>query len=237
MREFNISNDKKRDAFVGLDNLPQKPKVKYVLEDGTDSKNIKILRGTMDTSLDELKKKYDEDMVKIGEEIINGDPEIDVELFGKMLTATKKLYIDNNDQIVYRINVKEIVKDPEGNIKEERDAEKREANVTNEIPLRWTGKTFPKDAAIKKFVFSRKYQLKHVNGLTYDFLYDMAKTLQEANALMFVGGGPKGVDPIILTANGEPQRGFLEGRTDGDKYCLILHLTNLELKSVVTDED
>lgn len=92
-------------------------------------------------------------------------------------------------------------------------------------------------AAVKKFVFSRKYQIKHVNGLTYDFLYDMAKTLAESNALMFMGGGPKGIEPIILTTGGEPQRGFLEGRIDGNKYCLILHLTNLELKNIITDED
>ena len=235
MRQLNLSNDKKRDALVGLDNIPQKPAIKYVLPDGSDSKNIKILRGTMDTSIEALKKQQ-EDMVAIGEEIILGDPDVDIELFGKILTATKKLYLDNNDEIVYRIQMKEIVKNPDGSIKEERDAEKREANVTDEIPLRWTGKLFPKDAAIRKFIFSRKYQLKHVNGLTYDFLYDMAKTLAESNSLMFMGGGPKGIEPIILTAGGEPQRGFLEGRVEGDTYCLILHLTNLELKSI-TDEN
>jgi len=236
MKQLNISNDKKRDAFVGLDNLPPKPAVKYVLQDGSDSKNIKILRGTMDTSLEALKKQYP-DMVELGEEIINGDPEIDTELCGKLLNSTKKLYLNGNDEIVYRIQIREIVKAPDGTIKEERDAERREMNVTEEIPLRWTGKLFPKMAAVKKFVFSRKYQIKHVNGLTYDFLYDMAKTLAESNALMFMGGGPKGIEPMILTTGGEPQRGFLEGRVEGDKYCLILHLTNLELKSIITDED
>ncbi|NDV57652.1 hypothetical protein [Bacteroides sp. 519] len=236
MKQLNISNDKKRDAFVGLDNLPQKSSIKYVLPDGSDSKNIKILRGTMDTSLDALKNEYT-DMVELGEAIIKSDPEIDTELFGKLLSRTQKLYLNGNDEIVYRIHIKEIVKAPDGTIKEERDAERREMNVTEEIPLRWTGKLFPKTAAVKKFVFSRKYQVKHVNGLTYDFLYDMAKTLAESNSLMFMGGGPKGIEPIILTTGGEPQRGFLEGRIDGNKYCLILHLTNLELKNIITDED
>lgn len=236
MKQLNISNDKKRDAFVGLDNIPQKPTIKYVLQDGSDSKNIKVLRGTMDTSLEALKKEHP-DMVELGEEIIKFDPEIDIEQFGKLLSSTKKLYLNDNDEIVYHIRIKEIVKAPDGTIKEERDAERREMNVTEEIPLRWTGKLFPKMAAVKKFVFSRKYQIKHVNGLTYDFLYDMAKTLAESNALMFMGGGPKGIEPIILTTGGEPQRGFLEGRIDGNKYCLILHLTNLELKNIITDED
>ncbi len=189
----------------------------------------------MDTSLDVLKEKYT-DLVELGKEIINSDPEVDLELFGKIMNSTRRLYLDNDNQVVYSVQMKEIVKNLDGSVKEERAVIKKESNITSEIPLRWTGKLFPKMDAIKKFVFTRKYQLKHVNGLTYDFLYDMAKTLSESNALMFVGGGVKGIDPIILTTGGEPQRGFLEGRVDGDKYCLILHLTNLELKSI-TNED
>jgi len=34
----------------------------------------------------------------------------------------------------------------------------------------------------------------------------------------------------VFSQGGEPYRGFLEGRIDGDRYCLILHLTNLEVK-------
>ncbi|ODS32091.1 MAG: hypothetical protein SCARUB_02798 [Candidatus Scalindua rubra] len=58
----------------------------------------------------------------------------------------------------------------------------------------------------------------------------MAKELHDKNALMFVGGGQKGNEPLILTTGGTPYRGFLEGRVKDDTYCLILHLTNLELK-------
>ena len=36
----------------------------------------------------------------------------------------------------------------------------------------------------------------------------------------------------MLDRNGTPYRGFLEGRVDGDKYLLLLHLTNLELKEL-----
>jgi len=28
-----------------------------------------------------------------------------------------------------------------------------------------------------------------------------------------------------------PYRGFLEGRTKGTEYCLLLHLSNIELKA------
>jgi hypothetical protein len=110
------------------------------------------------------------------------------------------------------------------------------SNVTGESIVQWSGRKFPKGETIRKFVFQRKVQIKHISGLTYDFLYAMAKDLHESDSLMFMGGGKKGNEPLILTQGGEPYRGFLEGRIDGDKYCLILHLTNMEVKRI-TDEN
>ncbi len=88
-----------------------------------------------------------------------------------------------------------------------------------------------KQEACRKFVFSGKVQLHHINGLTFDFLFGMAKELEEKNKLMFLGAGPKSNQPLILRRGGSPYRGFLEGRTQGDKYCLVLHFSNLELKA------
>jgi hypothetical protein len=76
-------------------------------------------------------------------------------------------------------------------------------------------------------------QLHHINGLTYDFLYGMARELEGKNCLMLVGAGPKSNQPLILRRGSTPYRGFLEGRTQGDKYCLILHFSNMELKAPV----
>jgi hypothetical protein len=58
----------------------------------------------------------------------------------------------------------------------------------------------------------------------------MAKQLSTGNTMMFVGGGKKGSDPIVLSLGGTLYRGFLEGRVEGEKYCLILHLTNMEFR-------
>ena len=79
-------------------------------------------------------------------------------------------------------------------------------------------------------MFAKKYQLGHVNGLTYDFLYEMAKNLHEKDALMMIGGGPKGTEPLVFQEGGKGYRAFLEGRIQGGKYLLLLHLSNLELK-------
>ena len=73
-------------------------------------------------------------------------------------------------------------------------------------------------------------QLQHTDGLTYDFLFAMAKDLEASQSLMLVGSGDKGTSPLIFQANGSPYRGFLRGQTSGKSYRLILHLSDLELK-------
>ncbi|MEM9413397.1 MAG: hypothetical protein AAGA30_19975, partial [Planctomycetota bacterium] len=88
-----------------------------------------------------------------------------------------------------------------------------------------------KKEAIRKFVFANKLQLTHINGLTYDFLFDMAKDLESKESLLMVGGGAKSNQPLILRRGSVPYRGFLEGRTNGERYLLLLHLSNMELKS------
>jgi hypothetical protein len=83
-----------------------------------------------------------------------------------------------------------------------------------------------------KVVFVKKYQLHHVNGLTFEFLYDIAKQLEDEQSLMIVGAGKNGKDPLVFQDGGKKYRGFLEGRTQGKKYLLVLHLSNLELKDI-----
>ena len=72
------------------------------------------------------------------------------------------------------------------------------------------------------------------------FIYSNKKTtctrknmkLAEADSMMLVGGGQKGVEPLVMSNGGTPYRAFLEGRVEGDRYALILRLTNMELKSI-----
>lgn len=229
MRKIRLTNEKKRDAEVCMETLKKKPTIKRVLENGDDCINIKILKQNLELAFDTLCKNYT-DLYEMGKAIIESDPEIDTEIIGQKLTGTHKLYIDQNNKIVYRVNMVQVIKDPYGVEKERKDLTKIMSNVTGDSIVSWTGRKFPKSAIVHKFVFQRKLQIKHVSGLTYDFLYDMAKELQSSNSLMFMGGGKKGNEPLIFTQGGEPYRGFLEGRVDGNRYCLILHLTNMEIK-------
>jgi hypothetical protein len=234
MRGINISNDKKRDAEVAFESITQKSKIKYVVDNGAEKQNIKILKSTIDLTEEVLVEKYGT-LKALGEAIIESDPEFDIEIVGRKIGGTHKLYLNKDNKIAYRVNMLQIVRTPDGAEKERKDLTKIVSNITGDNLVQWSGRKILKEVAVRKFVFVQKYQLKHVSGLTYDFLYDMAKELHESKSLMFVGTGKKGIEPLIITSGGTHYHAFLEGRIDDDKYCLILHLTNMEVKTLSND--
>jgi len=231
MREINISNANKRDAKVGFDALVPEKKIKFILKDGTEKKNIKLLKTTLEIELSELVKRY-ESLDHLSSVLLEEDPEIDYERSGMILNDIKRVYGDESNKVVYQIHMEEVIKNPDNSIKEIKPHTETAANIAIEVPLNWTGKMIPKDKAIRMFVFARKYQLKHVNGLTYDFLYDIAKNLHDQKSMMMLGGGKTGNEPLIFQNNGTPYRAFLEGRIKDQQYMLLLHLTNLEIKEL-----
>ena len=158
-------------------------------------------------------------------------------MVGMRLRKVKKVYLDNKGKVAYRVIRQQVRYSPDGEEMEVKKFHTTESNINIDFPLRWTGKLIPKDKAVRTFAFIRKFQLKHINGLTFDFLYDMAKMLDEKNCMMLVGAGSKGIGPLVMSTGGTPYRAFLEGRVKDDKYCLLLHLTNLELKSLINNSN
>lgn len=218
-----------RDAVVKAEGVRISETVQYVGPKGQNASTRKILKSTVDHDLERLLETCGE-LDKVGKALIDGDPEVDIERFGQFLWNVSRVFVNQEEQIVFRVEQQEVVRNAKGKVIEKRDRESEEANVVTDIPIAWSGKMIDKSEAIRRFVFSSKLQIVHINGLTYDFLFDMAKELSEANSLMFVGAGSKGKDPLIFRRGSVPYRGFLEGRIDGDKYILLLHLSNLELK-------
>ena len=230
MPNVNLTDSRSRDAVVKAETTGVDEEVRYVDDSGQSAYTRKILKATVEHDFETLVKKYDGDAESLGKALVEDDPEVDMEICGLYLWGVSKVYVDSSDGIVYRIEQQEIVRGPDGSVREKRPRNRPEANVDSEIPLTWTGRKIDKDDAVRRFVFASKLQIVHINGLTYDFLYGMAKELAESNALMMVGGGSKGRDPLVFRRGSVPYRGFLEGRIDGDKYLLLLHLSNLELK-------
>jgi hypothetical protein len=234
MRKINISNDTKRDAEVAFGTTFKRPAPQYRTATGSDTTNERRLRATMATTDAALLAAHGEGLA---DALISSDPEVDMELIGMKLEGMKRVFITPQQKVADGVTLNEHVFLPDGTEKEVRPDSTTTANIAIEgVPLRWTGKLIPKDKAMRMFMFKKSYQVQHINGLTYDFLYDMAKKLADANAMMLMGAGAKGMEPLVMSNGGTPYRAFLEGRVNGDRYALILRLTNLELKEIPVKE-
>lgn len=234
MRKIHLSNEARRDAEVAFGSSSRRTRVDYVTGDGRSALSERRVKATQQTDTPALQERYGEGLAQA---LIDGDPEIDMERDGLKVEGLRKVYLTGDGSVAYGVTLSEHVYGPDGSEKAVRPVQATAGNISDDAaPIRWTGKLIPKKQAMRKFVFRRSYQVQHVNGLTYDFLYAMAKELADKNAMMLVGAGPKGIAPLVMTNGGTPYRAFLEGRVEGNRYALILRLTNLELKSIIQQQ-
>ncbi len=227
MRSLHIANDARRNATIEVDSVRPEPGPRP----GKDGRPVDFRRyvsageGTLDGDL----------QAKFGgpyaQEIIDGDPEIDVEAVGRFIDRTFSVLLDSGGTPLYcSPQIVEVTYAPDGSETGRRAPQDTAPTVDDVVPLRWTGKLMPRAQMARRFAVRRTLRLRHVDGVTYDFLHAMAARLDAEKAVVLMGGGESGKDPVVLNVNGSPYRGFLDGRVDGSRYRLLLHLSNMELK-------
>ncbi len=235
MTEISLSNSSGRDAVVNMDSVLSQLRIRWLDANGRNAESVRTVKSPINRDFEALLDRFG-DAAAVGQQLIDDDPEIDLEVVGIQLQKSSRVFVDTKRNLAHRISQTEVVRNPDGSERERRPRAMPAPNIAADTPLRWSGKMIAKEEAVRKFVFSTKVQLNHINGLTYDFLFGMAQELERANSLMILGAGPKSNQPLILRRGGTPYRGFLEGRTEGERYCLILHLSNLELKPPANQE-
>ncbi len=225
---INLSNKKKRDAQVSIETVKPGREVRYIDSEGKQTHNVRLLKSTLDQQLENL--LAERNLEELAADLVIDDPEIDTEKFGKYLTETSRVYVSEN-KISYHVKEIEVITNPDGSEKERRDREVKLQNVNTDVPIPWSKVMIPKAEAIRKFVFASTKQIIHTNGLTWDFLIEIASELHKKKVLMLVGAGSKGNEPLVFQRGGKAYRGFLEGRIKDESYVLLLHLSNMELKT------
>lgn len=232
---INISNEKQRDAVVAMEGVRPKRDVRYVDEEMNAVFTRRLLKTDVTHELPELMKKLP-NFEDVSEALVDADPEIDTENFGMFLTETSRVYVGEGG-IVHSVEEYEVVTNPDGTERERRPRKKEPQNINTDVPLKWTGKFIKKSDAVKRFVFAGKKQIAHINGLTFDFLFEIAKKLHDEGSLLLLRAGEHRDRPLIMNRGGKPYNAFLEGRIESDSYCLIMHLSNMELKRPVPKSD
>jgi hypothetical protein len=230
---LHLANAKGRDATIGISTVKSPPQAITGVVGDTISfrRYLAATEACLDAA---LKTRFGEDYAQM---LIDGDPEIDMEAVGKTIGDTSAVFMDARGELMYaEPHFIEVVYNPDGSEKERRKPQETLANIDDEVPVKWSGKKVPIADAVRKFCFKRTLQLCHVDGLTFDYLYEMASELEKEQTMVLIGAGEKGNQPLVFQANGRGYRGFLEGRTDGKRfsYMLLLHLSDMELKKPVT---
>lgn len=233
-RVLSITDERKRDAQIEARSPARGEPMRWISKtDRAQLKLERLVKATEKTSLDALTRQYGAPEA-ISKALVEGDPEIDLEQVGRRLGQATRVWVGATGQILYAARVLSVVTAPDGTEKSRADFVDVEATIgEDQPPLPWSGRLMPAAQVVRKFALVRKQQLRHVNGLTFDFLFEIARALEKSEQMLLVGAGPRGQQPLIFQTNGAPFRGFLEGRTEGEKYLLVLHLSNLELKPVV----
>ena len=233
-RIFPIMDARKVDGRVAAEPAKRTGvRVHMVSPTGERTRSERLIRATDATSYDALVERF-ESPEGVAKALVEGDHEIPLALVGSRLgNDASTVFVDPDGSVLAVAHFLEVVVGPDGEERSRKEFLDVEATVTEEgAPMVWTGRLMAKDDVIRKMAFTHVYQLRHIDGLTYEFLFNMAKTLADAGKMLFVGTGEKGAKPLIFSTNGSPYRGFLEGRVDGTAYRLVLHLTNLEIKHI-----
>lgn len=155
LRKIHIANENSRDSLVSFKGyLPSSSAIKVDVT-GAPVQNKKIIKGTAENTIDGLKATYGDDLTTIAENLIKGDPEVNLEVTGQFLGKSPCVYVNETLDFVYKVNKKEKVFDAAGTLTEERELRQLVSNVLSEEPLKWSGKFFPIEKSYNKFVFIR----------------------------------------------------------------------------------
>lgn len=177
-----------------------------------------------------LKKKNVFDLLK------DNDKEINFEECGRHIKDLRIVTVDQNYTPVF--NYKLVKKKEEIS----KDYFPTKANVNVEkMPLILLYKDLTsKKEAFEKYIFTKNYYIKQMNRNQYKDLYFLAEKLANSNKMMRVKALSESMEElnpkikgnaIIIKGSGKPYPiAFIEGRIEGDKYALILHLAFRESK-------
>lgn len=230
IRRLHLSNAGKRNAtIVSVSTSPESPPT--MGKDGQPAVFRRFIAAGEHRLDADLSSELGDDYAQA---LIDNDPEIDLETVGQFIEGTQSVLLSSVGEPLFTApEILEISYAPDGSETGRKEPQDTPATVNSDVPLKWTGRKMSIADAVHKYVFRRTMQLQHVDGVTYDFLHAMAKALAEEKALMLLGAGDSGKDPLVMQMNGSPYHGFLEGRVDGDRYILLLHLSNMELKQPI----
>ncbi|MBM4354105.1 MAG: hypothetical protein FJ109_09980 [Deltaproteobacteria bacterium] len=228
-RRIWLADHRGRNAVVALVARRRDGGVQYADAQGAPARFCRVVKGTEATAWERLRTEHS-DPELIARALLAGDPEADVETVGRAVGPCDRVFVDGQGKPLYSARPVDVLYDADGRETDRSEPVETPANLVPETPPVWSGRLLSRDEAVRRYAFTRAWQVRHTNALEHDFLHGLAEYLEQQNRLALVGSGPRGTGPLITERNATPMKGFLEGRTRGDRYLLVLHLAAFELR-------
>ena len=115
--QIKITDSKGRDAEVAAGGVTAVEEVRWVDDEGAGVINRRILRGSAAHDIEALTAEYG-DLDKLGEALVEADPEVDIEAFGAFLEDVSRVYVNPAGEVCHRVTHYEILCDPDGSEKD-----------------------------------------------------------------------------------------------------------------------
>jgi len=228
-RRIWLADHRGRDAVVALVPRHRDRGVRYADAHGAPVRFCRVVKRTEATAWERLRAQHG-DPELIARALLANDPEVDLETVGREAGPCDRVYIDRLGNPLYSARPVDVLYDTGGRETARRDPVETAANLVPDTAPVWSGRMLARDEAVRRYAFTRAFQVLHANALEYDFLHGLAEHLEQQNALALVGSGSGGTGPLVTERNATQMKGFLEGRTEGDRYLLVLHLAAFELR-------
>src|SRR5262245_25220025 len=150
MGTINITNSKNRDSIVNTESVRSVLRTRLLDDKGRQASSARLLRATMDRDIDALTKAAGS-LSGVADLLVKGDPEVDIEMYGSQLRDTSRVYVNPEGRIVHKVVEWEIVRNPDGTVKERRPRRVMLPNTSTEMPLKWSGKLAKKSDVFNKY--------------------------------------------------------------------------------------
>ncbi|HEY3788554.1 MAG TPA: hypothetical protein VGL71_06845, partial [Urbifossiella sp.] len=159
MPDISLSNSLGRDANVLAESVRIPIRVRWIDAENRQAISARLMKGTIDRDYEALLEQAGGSLERVGEALIAGDPELDIETAGGFMRDTSRVYYNTDRKTVFSVLQLEIVRNPDGSEKTRRPKKPPSPNVGIEQPLLWSGKFLPKKDVYNKYVMVQKLQL------------------------------------------------------------------------------
>ncbi|MDA3959483.1 MAG: hypothetical protein PF961_01740 [Planctomycetota bacterium] len=236
-RSLSLIDDHQRCLRVRCVSRRGGAQLRYTTSDGSTPNAARLIKTTTATSYPALQQAYGTKPDALAQALIDADPEVPLELLGGTLDASRLVALSADHSVLESGQVLTVHKDADGQAGPPESYQAQAATTgAAAAPLPWTGRRHLIDNVIRRHALVRKLQLRHDNDASYDALHALAQDLHSSGEMLELASGETADGPLVLSQDGKPYTGFLEGRVDGSTYRLVLHLSDALLHAASTGD-